>query len=680
MNVKRLFLCLLAAACFSLTLAEEPKRPMTSEDLWAMERIGAPKLSPDGRWVVYTQTVFSTDTNNRDSDLWLVPSDGTAPPRRLTWRKGGDSSPVWRPDSGAVLFKSKRGDGPSQYHLLPMNGGEARPLTNLPVSPSAAQWFPDGKRLLFMAKTWPDLKDDFEAVAKRLKEQKNDPTKAKISNSRLYRYWDHYLTDGSRNHLFVLDVATGEVRGLTTDHDLMFPFFSPGDSFDLSPDGTKIAMTAMKGGPDFQEINADVFVLDLNTNKLTAITADNPAFDAGPVFTPDGKSLLYQRNQQVNIAPDRAQLVRYDFATGKYEAILRDWEESVGGVTFTQDGKTVIFSAGLNGHTQLFSAPLKGGKVKTVFGEHTNLNLHAAAGKLVFTQESIGFPARLQVLQEGEKTPKLLADPNAERMAGLDLGHFESWTFSGADNAEVQMFVAFPPGFDAEKKWPLVHMIHGGPHGAFMDRFHYRWNQALFAAPGYVVAAVNFHGSTGFGKDFTASILGNHAEKPFEDIMKATDVLIGKGYIDAQRMAATGGSYGGYMVSWILGHTDRFACLINHAGVYDLMGQFASDYTWGRANNYGAAPHTDPNRIDLYSPSRYAANFNTPTLILHGKKDYRVPYTQGLNLHGVLTAKGVPSRLVVFPEENHWILKPKAGVLWWKEVHDWLGHYLKPGS
>ncbi len=663
--------------CVVTALAEQPEpRPLTAEDLWAMKRISAPALSPDGRWVVYTQTQFDPETNKSDSDLWLVPSDGSAPPRRLTWHKGGDSSPVWRPDGGAILFRSKRGDGPTQFQLLPLNGGEAQPMTELPVSPNHAIWFPDGRRVLFVAKTWPDLKDDFDAVKQRVKEHKDDETKAKTTDSRLFRYWDHYLTDGSRAHLFILDTDTGAVEGLTTDHDLHLPFFGVGGTFDLSADGQTVALTAMLGGPTFTELNADIFTIDVASRKLTALTADNPAFDNSPRFTPDGKALLYHRRDQVNIAPERAKLVRYDLATGKTKAILRGFEESVGNLNFSQDGKTVFFSAGLNGHTQLFAAPLKGGKPKVIHGEHTNLGLDIAADTLVFTQESILFPARLMVKQDRNSEAVVLADPNADLLAQLDLGRFESLTFKGADNHEVQMFVAFPPGFDSGKKWPLVHMIHGGPHGAFMDRFHYRWNQALFAAPGYVVAAVNFHGSTGFGQAFTSSILGNHAEKPFEDIMKGTDVLIGKGYIDETRMAATGGSYGGYMVSWILGHTDRFKCLINHAGVYDLMAQFASDYTWGRANNYGAAPYTDPNRIDKYSPSRYAANFKTPTLILHGEKDYRVPYTQGVNLHGVLTAKGVPSRLVIFPNENHWILKPQAGLLWWREVHGWLSQHL----
>ena len=549
-------------------------------------------------------------------------------------------------------------------------------MTDLPVSPRAPRWFPDGKRVLFLAKTWPDLKDDFDAIKKRVKERKDDPIKAKTSESRLYRYWDHYLTDGSRDHLFVLDVASGEVRGLTTDHEIHMPFFGAGGSFDLSPDGKTVVLTGLMGGPQFHQINADLFLLDLESKQLSSLTKANLAHDTSPRFTPDGQHIVYQKNLQVNIAPEQSRLMKRNLKSGKEIRLLKGFEEEARAVGFSQDGKTLYFTASKDGHIQVFASPLKGGKVKLVFGEHSNKSLVAAAGRLAFTQESIVFPARLMVMREGETQAEILADPNQKLLDQLDLGSFESLTFKGANDHPVQMFVAYPPGFDRSKKWPLVHMIHGGPHGAFLDQFHFRWNQALFAAPGYVVAAVNFHGSTGYGQEFASSILGNHAELPFEDIMKGTDFLIEKGFVDDQRMAATGGSYGGYMVSWILGHSDRFKCLINHAGVYDLMAQFASDYTWGRSHNYGSEPFDDPQRIDRFSPSRYAENFNTPTLILHGEKDYRVPYTQGLNLHGVLTAKGVPSRLVVFPDENHWILKPKSGLLWWSEVHGWLAKYL----
>ena len=271
--------------------------------------------------------------------------------------------------------------------------------------------------------------------------------------------------------------------------------------------------------------------------------------------------------------------------------------------------------------------------------------------------------------------PERLTRLNDERIAALDLGTRESVTYRGYGDEPVQMWVVHPPAFDPKADWPLLMVIHGGPHGATLDRWHTRWNLALFASTGAVVAAPNFHGSTGFGQHFAESILGNHAEKPFVDVMRATDYMEGRGYIDRSRMLASGGSYGGYLVCWILGHTDRYAGLINHAGVYDLLSQYSSDWTWGRDHNYGAAPWTDPARIDLASPSRHAANFATPTLSLHGELDYRVPVHQAIQLHQVLTGKGVRSRLALFPDEDHWIAAPHAARVWWSEIFTWMREY-----
>ena len=278
---------------------------------------------------------------------------------------------------------------------------------------------------------------------------------------------------------------------------------------------------------------------------------------------------------------------------------------------------------------------------------------------------------------------KALTRFNDERMKGFDLGSVEHATVKGAGGDSVQMFVVTPPGFDAAApgtKWPFVQLIHGGPHSSWTDSWSYRWNPLLFAARGYVVALVNFHGSMGSGQAFADSIVGAHGDKPYADIMAATDALIARGLVDPDRMAAAGGSYGGYLTNWILGHTDRFKALVVHAGVYDLMAQFGSDSAYGRAVNYGAEPWVDPARIDQYAPSRFAAQFKTPTLILHGERDYRVPYAQGLNLYGVLTAKGVPARIVVFPEENHWVLKAQSAKLWYGEVLNWLDRWLARAS
>jgi dipeptidyl aminopeptidase/acylaminoacyl peptidase len=683
-------LCLLAlfAVAFSSPAAAAPettaRRAMTPEDLWAMERVGDPALSPDGRWVAFTVTRYSVDENSSDSDVWVVPADGSAPPRRLTWTKGPDGSPTWSPDGKRIAFISKRGDAPPQLYLLPFaEGGEAQPATKLPIGVQNAKWFSDGKRIAFLAATWPDLNDDWPAVQKRADEQKNDKVQAKIGDTRLLRYWDSYRTDGRRNHVFAVDLASGKVEDLTPGLRREMDFFSPTESWDLSPDGQEIAYSVNAVDPPYPTVNFDLFLQPVvppgtKPGEPRNITSGNPASDSRPRYTPDGKYLVFGRTHRPDVDPDFTRFARYDRHTGDVRELAAAWDASPDGWTFTPDGKTIVFHAQDHGRTHLWSLPMDGSAAEPRLLAKGGVTGGAAVGAkaIVFNRHSLTAPAELFTVPVTGGEPKALTSFNTARVAALDLGTLEEATFEGGGGDKVHMFIVYPPGFDRSRKWPLVQMIHGGPHGAFQDEFHYRWNAPLLASRGYVVALVNFHGSTGYGQAFAESIVGNHADKPFADIMKSTDWLLAKGFIDEKRMAAAGGSYGGYMIAWIQGHTDRFAALVDHAGVYDLMGQFASDDTWGRPGNYGASPWTDPARVDLYSPSRYAKDFKTPTLILHGEKDYRVPVTQGINLYGVLQGKGVPARIVLFPEENHWVLKPQASLLWWKEVFGWLGKYL----
>lgn len=679
-------LCCMTLASVAITPAAAAqasnRRPITPEDLWAMERVSDPKLSPDGRWAVFSVSRFSVEENNSDSDLWVVPADGGAPPRRLTWNKGADSSPVWSPDGKRIAFVSKRGDAPPQLYVLPFaESGEAQPATKLPIGVQDPRWFPDGKRIAFLAGTWPDLNDDWAAVQKRADEQKNDKVQAKIADSRLLRYWDTYRTDGKRNHVFAVDLASGKVEDLTPGLKGEMDFFSPTESWDLSPDGKEIAYSVNTVEPPYQTLNYDIFVQPLGGTARN-ITSGHLAGDGRPRYTPDGRFIIFGRNRREDVDPDFARLARYDRKTDEIRELAGDWDAFAEGWTFTPDGKTIVFNAQDRGRTHVWTLPVDGSakepKILARGGVTGGVSVNNTTA--VFTRHSLAAPAQVFTVPLAGGEPKALTSFNADLLAKLDLGTMSEVTFDGAEGDKVHMFVVYPPGFDKSRKWPLVQMIHGGPFGAFQDELHYRWNAPLLASKGYVVAMVNFHGSTSYGQAFAEAILGNHADKPFADIMKATDWLIAQGYIDEKRMAAAGGSYGGYMIGWILGHTDRFAALIHHAGVYDLMGQFASDDTWGRPGNYGAAPWTDPARVDLYSPSRYAKDFKTPTLILHGEKDYRVPVTQGINLYGVLQGKGVPARIVLFPEENHWVLKPQAALLWWKEVFGWLDRYLGTGK
>jgi dipeptidyl aminopeptidase/acylaminoacyl peptidase len=360
------------------------------------------------------------------------------------------------------------------------------------------------------------------------------------------------------------------------------------------------------------------------------------------------------------------------------QVLTEGWDASPSGWFEAPDGGSVYFHAQDKGRTNLYELGLAGKSTAPkllVRGGNTSNVAVASSGQLFFTRDGITLPGELWTAKRDGSGARAVTRFNGDLASKLDLGSTRDVEFEGAKGDRVQMWLVFPPGYVAGRRYPLLQVIHGGPHGASLDQFHFRWNGAMLASRGFVVAMVNFHGSTGAGEAFAQSIVGAHGDLPFTDIMKSTDWLIAEGIADSTRMAASGGSYGGYLVDWILGHTNRFKALVSHAGVYDLMGQFASDATWGRSRNYGATPWEDPARIERWSPNQFAANFTTPTLVLHGEKDYRVPVTQGIQLYGVLTAKGVPARLVVFPDENHWILKPQASRLWHAEFFSWIEKY-----
>jgi dipeptidyl aminopeptidase/acylaminoacyl peptidase len=660
--------------------ASAPK-PITVEDLWAMERVGAPVVSPDGRWVVYAVNTFNRDKNAGTNQLWLVPTAGDAPPRRLTWHESGARAPVWSPDGQWLLFTAKRGgDLPPQLHRLPLGGGEAEQLTELPVSPSDARFLPDGKSLIFVVNTFADVDIDWKKLKERLDAQTADKTQAKISERRMLRFWDAYRTDGSTNHLVSLDLDTRQLKDLTPGQTLIA---NPdgGLDWDLSPDGKEVAISLHTGDPSLRTMNFDVHLLDLATGQLRNITQANPAGDGSVRYSPDGKYLLYGAGQRPDWPADTSLLMRYDRATGETRNLLPGWDREAGGWRVTPDGQAVTFVAQDQARQHLYKVSIDGGQPERLAaGGSINNAQPTAGGIVVYSREAYYETADLYAVSLTGGEPRRLTNHNADRLKAIARGKVENVTYAGAEGAQVQMYVLTPPDFDPKKKWPLMVILHGGPHGASMDGFHYRWSAEAVAARGYVVAVPNFHGSTGFGQAYADAIVGRHGDKPFTDVMNGVDLLIARGYIDEKRMAAAGGSYGGYLVSWILGHTDRFAALINHAGVFDLNAQFASDATWGRSFAYGADPWVDPIRIDEQSPSRFAANFKTPTLILHGEIDYRVPVTQGIHLYGILTGKGVPTRIVIFPQENHWILKPQSAELWWKEFFAWLDKYLGPGG
>ncbi len=670
-----LFICGMALLSYS-------QQPFDARALWQMKRVGSPVVSPDGSMSVFTVTEYDTENNSSSTDIYLVTHEGGAI-RQLTF-SGKEGSPAWSPDGRRIAFTSRRNDGSAQVYVLDLAGGEARKVTDLPVGVFGLKWFPDGRRLAFAANILPDYGGDWDTHRDLQKEMRESKVTAKVTENVMYRYWDRWLTEGYYPRLFSVEIHADGASTKNQVVDLMpntanFFGLMGGVSYDISPDGAQIAVSMNATEPPYENTNHDIFLLPTDgSGEMTNITSDNPANDSDPVYSPDGRYILYGRQSDPHFYADRMVMTVYDRQSGSHRELTSDIDLSCQNWFWSSDGNTIYFLAEDRAMQSIFSIPARGGRHTEVFRGGTNSGASfAGPDYLVFSHHHLSAPSEIVRLNLRSADLQKLTGFNDAIVEGIEWGRIENVTYKGADGVDIQMFINYPPGYDPSKKYPLVLMIHGGPHGIFGDQFHFRWNSQLFASPGYIAAMPNFHGSTSFGQDFAKSIHGEHANKPFEDIMKATDYLIERGLVDETRMAATGGSYGGYMVSWIAGHTDRYACLVNHAGVYDLHLQFASDFSANREHQYGGSPWENYDILNLQNPSQFAQHFKSPMLVIHGELDYRVPVAHGFMIYNTYRLMGLDARLVYYPDENHWILTPQNSIFWYDELYGWLERYLK---
>jgi dipeptidyl aminopeptidase/acylaminoacyl peptidase len=663
------------------------KKPITVDDLWKCERLGAPSLSPDGAQLVASLTRHSMDDNTSASTLWLLSTLGGAP-RALTHAGEKDSQPRWSPKGDRIAFVAKREqegkkDDEPQLYLIAPDGGEAQRAASIATGVEAFRWCPDGRRITFVSWVWPDAKGS-KAQAKKLKEFKARKETAYVTSEAQYRYWDHSLPMGRVPHLHLLDTRTGKTRDLFEGSPYELSRAEPdAQCFDVSPDGRRVVFSYDPENTKQIDNCHALAEMEIATGRVRVIARD-AAWDFGaPRYSPDGDRIAFLSAHQGRKHTMPAQLAVWQRDTATHEVVSAEWDHEVHApLHWEDDGLALLFTAEQRGRGHLWRFDLADRRAEVVVEGGWVQGFDKAAGTLVTLADSMLHPARLHAHLPGEAKPRRIEHFNDKLLAGWALGRVEEVWFKGANDDETQMWLVYPPGFDAKKKHPLLHVIHGGPHTAAGDTWHYRWNSQLFAAQGYVAASVNYHGSSSFGYAFLDSITHRWGDLELQDVERATDWLIAQPWADAKRVFASGGSYGGYMVAWMNGHVapGRYQAYICHAGCFDWVGMFAEDaYTWF-PRELGAAYWDDMDKVHAQSPHTFAKAMATPTLVIHGALDYRVPDAQGLAYYNTLKAKGVDARLVWFPDENHWVLKPRNSKLWYAEFFGWLKRYDSGGS
>lgn len=662
----------------------EAKR-FTPHDLWALARVGGPKLSPDGRHAVYPVQRWSIEENKATTHLWLVEVD-TGKVRQLTAAPDAtDGSPVWSHDSRQIAFISRRADDEAAaLYVISVEGGEAQEVVELPFGVSNPEWLPDGSALIVVTQAIPELvgkwsADDRAAMKKEIKRRGDSKMTAKATSDRFYRFFDTWYTEGDVQRFLKVDVKTKQLTDLTPTWDRFFTA-GRGVEYDVAPDGRTLVASLNSTLPPYREpLNTDLYLIPTDgSGKIQNLTPQQPRDDSSPRFSPDGSAVLYGRNLYDVDAGEFTKLFRLDLASGESVRLAETIDLSFEQWRYSDDGRSIFFVAEDRGSMPLFRLNADGMGLTRVYDRGTISSYDVAkTGTVVILHETFNSPPEVFALDQDRRELRALSRVNDEALKPFRFGAVESYSFTGAAGDMVQGWVIFPPEFDSAKTYPLIQLMHGGPHTMVRDGWQWRWHAHTFAANGYVVTWVNRHGSTGFGEAFARSILGEWGAKPTEDVLRSTDFLLAKyPNLDPKRVAAAGASYGGYLAAWLLGHTDRFACIVDHAGVNDLHTQYAGDLTYGWDRVHGARPWENHAMFLKNNPMASLENFRTPTLVTHGLLDYRVPSDNGLALYGMLQAKGVPSRLVFFMDENHWILKPQNSIYWYYELSAWWAKYL----
>lgn len=639
-----------------------------------MKRVAEPQVSPDAKWIVYTVTSYDLDKNKGNTDLWLVPLAG-GESQCLLNSPDFEGSPRWSPDSTRIAFLCDT-PGITQIFTFTLATRQVEQITKSATDIEEFCWAPDGKSFLFVSMVYPG-KTPTETAALD-KEKQSSPVKARVIDRLLYRHWNRW-TNGKFKHVFIMPATGGQERDLTPgEYDT--PPISLGGNQDyvLSPDGGVLYFVRNADPMVAISVNNDIFSVNVQTGELQHLTT-RKGNDFNPILSPDGRYLAYLSMEREGFEADKVDLMLLDLKTKKTVNLTESLDRDVENPQFSPDG-FIYFTAINHYRSTIFRVKIDGAVVEKLVDENRNTSLSIASnGRLVFLRQAANLPAEIFTAREDGKDVKQITFMNASLLAQLEMNPVEDFWFESFDGWRVQGILVKPPHFQSEKKYPGLLLIHGGPQGEWSDEFHYRWNLALFAAKGYVVLGINPRGSKGYGQKFCDAVSGDWGGAPYQDLMAGVDAAIQKyPFLDANKIGAAGASYGGYMINWIAGHTTRFQCLITHAGLFEMISKYGStEELWFPEWEFRGTPYQNPELYHRFSPSRFASNFKTPTLVTHGEQDFRVPIGQALQMFTALQRQGIPSRLLYFPDEGHFIAKPQNAKLWWNEVHGWLAKWLK---
>jgi dipeptidyl aminopeptidase/acylaminoacyl peptidase len=660
--------------------AAAQRQPFDVQALLKIARIGEPQLSPDGKTVAFTVQSVDLGQNSKPKQIYEVPTAGGAP-QQITTEGTDNERPRWSPDSKRIAFISNRG-GSAQVWIMNADGSQPKQVTNLSTEAGGVLWSPDGNKLVFTSDVYPDCPDD-TCAKNRLEAEKNNKVKARTYTTLLFRHWTEWQTK-RRSHLLVANVDGTAVKDLTPgDRDV--PPFSLGgpDDYAISPDSKEVCYAVNADPVPATSTNTDLFVVSIDGGESKKVTV-NPGADESPQYSPDGKWLSYRSQQRPGYESDRWRLIVLERATGKVNAVTDTLDRPVQSFAWSPDSAMLFFTVLDRGRQSIESIPASGGASRVIVSGASTLDdmqLTSDGKTMIYTGESGSAPSEIFRAASTGGAPVALTHLNDALLAQYELTPLDEFWVEGAEKARVQSFVVKSPRLQPNQKYPVLFLIHGGPEGDWGESWTYRWNAQVFASGGYLVVMPNPRGSYGYGQKFTEDIRDDWGGKVYDDIMAVVDHVAALPYADPDRMAAAGGSYGGYMIDWMLGHTQRFKAFVSHDGVFDLRSMFGgTEELWFPLWEFNGAPWDNPESYAKWSPSYFVKDFHTPTLVIHGEQDFRVPFSQGLQLFTALQLQKVPSKLLEFPDEGHWVLKPQNSVLWYSSFLDWIGEWTRKRS